>query len=553
MALAELLRPFNLRAKRERAGEQHGRARYSTAAKIGLWTVGILAILVILAIVAAFFIDEPLRRRMESNLNNALKGYTVRIGKLDFHPIGLSLELEGSTIFQNEHPDQPVAEIPNLTASVQWRALFHGSVVAEFAIDNPKIHLDLKQTKKEIEDDVPMKERGWQDAVREIYPLEINNFVVRNGELTYIDQGPFKPLQLTKINFFAENIRNVSSEQGVYPSPVHVDAVVFGQGKLSADGHADFLAEPHVSFKTDLSLADIGLDYFKPILERYNFSANRGSVSAQGSIEYAQHTKLIDISEIRGKGVEAEYINRSPESAPKEVSKEVDRAAKEHSDSATLAVQIDKVNINGKLGFFNAARNPQYRVFLDQTDLSVSNFTNQSREGTMVGKLTGKFMGSGKTEMTVNARPNKQGPDLDIKIAIENTDMKSMNDLFRSYGNFDVVAGVFSFYSDLSVRSGKIEGYVKPLFQEMDVYDRRQDKEKGLFRKVYEGIIGGLSLLLQNKPRDEVATTIPVSGKLSNPEASIWETTVGLLQNAFFKAILPGFEQQAAGAEPKRK
>jgi len=87
----------------------------------------------------------------------------------------------------------------------------------------------------------------------------------------------------------------------------------------------------------------------------------------------------------------------------------------------------------------------------------------------MVGKLRGKFMGSGKTEMTLNTRPNKKGPDLDLKIAIDETDMKSMNNLFRSYGNFDVVAGQFSLYTELSVRSGTINGYVKPLFQKMDV------------------------------------------------------------------------------------
>ena len=155
--------------------------------------------------------------------------------------------------------------------------------------------------------------------------------------------------------------------------------------------------------------------------------------------------------------------------------------------------------------------------------------------------------------MNVTARPNKKGPDLDLRIAIEDTDMRLMNDLFRSYGNFDVVAGRFSFFSEISVRDGNMNGYVKPLFHEMDVYDQRQDKEKNVFRKLYEGAMGGLSWLFQNTPRDEVATTIQVSGKLSNPETSTWDTIVGLVQNAFFKAILPGFEREAARRGKNRK
>jgi hypothetical protein len=268
-------------------------------------------------------------------------------------------------------------------------------------------------------------------------------------------------------------------------------------------------------------------------------------------MEYAADTKYINIPEVRARDVSAEYINRTADSAPTIAAKKVDKAAKEYSDAPTLAVNIDKVYLTGRLGFLNTARNPQYRIFWEPCDVQISNFTNQSEDGAMVGRLTGRFMGSGKTLMNLTARPNKSGPDIDLKIAIEDTDMRSMNDLFRSYGNFDVVSGRFSFFSEMTVRSGNINGYVKPLFHEMDVYDHRQDKEKGVFRKLYEGVIGGLSWLFQNTPRDEVATTIQVSGKLSNPQTSTWDTIVGLIQNAFFKAILPGFEREAAS--PRKK
>jgi hypothetical protein len=552
MALSQFLRANDFRTPGRRLRQWwSGHSGFSKTATIFAWVGGIILLLLLIAIVAAFFIDEPLRRRMEARLNSTLQGYTVRIGKLDFHPIGLSLDLEDATITQNDNPEPPVAHIPNLTASVDWRAILSGRVVADFEFDSPKLYINRKQAKKEIEDETPIEERGWQHALQEIYPLKINHFVIYNGELTYVDEGPFRPLELTAVNLRAENIRNIASEEGVYPSSVHIDAVVFGKGKLLVDGNADFLAEPHVSFKTDLSLENIALDYFKPLIERYNFTVQKGTLSAHGNMEYAANTKYINIGEVRVRDVNGEYINRTAESAPAKAAKKVDQAAKEYSDAPTLAVNVDKVFINGRLGFLNAARNPQYRIFWDPCEVQISNFTNQSKDGAMVGRLTGLFMGSGKTKMDVTARPNKKGPDIDLRIAIEDTDMKSMNDLFRSYGNFDVVAGRFSFFSEITVRSGDITGYVKPLFYEMDVYDRRQDKEKGVFRKLYEGAIGGLSWLFQNTPRDEVATTIPISGKLSDPQTSTWETIIGLVQNAFFKAILPGFEREAAA--PRKK
>ena len=70
--------------------------------KIAYWIAGSIAVLVILVIVLSYAVDEPLRQRMEADLNNRLKGYSVRIGHLDFHPIGLSLDLERA-VLQDVH------------------------------------------------------------------------------------------------------------------------------------------------------------------------------------------------------------------------------------------------------------------------------------------------------------------------------------------------------------------------------------------------------------------------------------------------------------------
>jgi hypothetical protein len=36
---------------------------------------------------------------------------------------------------------------------------------------------------------------------------------------------------------------------------------------------------------------------------------------------------------------------------------------------------------------------------------------------------------------------------------------------------------------------------------------------------------------------------VPLSGPLENPKAGTWATLIGLVRNAFIKAILPGFER----------
>jgi Domain of Unknown Function (DUF748) len=333
-----------------------------------------------------------------------------------------------------------------------------------------------------------------------------------------------------------------------------VAGTVFDTGKLELKGNADFLAEPHLTFEADFQIENISLDYFRPITERYNSSVRKGVLSAGGSAEYASDVTRLNIQKATLDGVEADYINEAPSAPVKEVAKEVGKTARKYSNEPSLELKVDKVDARkAQLGFVNRAANPPYRVFFTDVTMEVQNFSNHLKDGVARGKAKAKFMGSGPTEIEFAFRPETKGPDFDLTLAIDNTDMRTMNDLFRAYGNFDVTAGVFSFYSEIKVRQGKIEGYVKPLFRDMKVYDERQDREKSLFRKLYEGLVGGIAGLLQNRPREEVATQTTISGDIEKPQTSTLETVLRLIQNAFFKAILPGFEkevsQQRSGAD----
>jgi hypothetical protein len=60
-------------------------------------------------------------------MNACLTGYSVSIGKLRFHPIGLSLTLFDLAFTQQANPE-PWSSYPRLDASVHWRALLSGKL-----------------------------------------------------------------------------------------------------------------------------------------------------------------------------------------------------------------------------------------------------------------------------------------------------------------------------------------------------------------------------------------------------------------------------------------
>jgi uncharacterized protein DUF748 len=507
-----------------------------------------VGLILLVAYAVAFLIDEPLRRYTEAKMNRALKGYTVHITRLNFHPVGFSLDLMDTVVTQDAHPDPPIARIPLLSASVHWRALLHGRVVGDFLIDRPTVHLDLQQARKEIADPTPVKDRGWQDALEAIYPLKINQFRVKSGDLTYVDQGPFKPLRVRSLNIVATNIRNVASADRVYPSPVRVDGAVFEKGRLSADGRADFLAKPNPTFRGNLTLQDIELDYFKPITNRYNVTVDKGLLSAEGMVESGHDVKTVELTKVTISDVRVDYVHTLGTAAAEQQQRgQAAQAVKAVNNAPDVLYKIDELRIvKGTFGYVNKAVTPTYRVFLTDTELTLNNLSNHKSHGPAKAHLKGKFMGSGTAIADATFRAETAGPAFDVSIRIDDVELPSMNDLLRAYGKFDVVAGRFFFYSELSVRDGAIGGYVKPFFKDMVVYDPRQDKDKTAFRKVYERVVGGVAKVLENRPREEVATKTQVSGRLDNPKVGIMEVVVKLVENAFFKAILPGFDREVA-------
>ncbi|HEY6065300.1 MAG TPA: DUF748 domain-containing protein [Thermoanaerobaculia bacterium] len=499
--------------------------------------------IILLIIVASLFVDEPMRRAMEKNINERLTGYSAHIQSLDFNIFGFSVTLNNVTVVQDANPSPPVAHIPRLKASVQWSELLKLKLVSDWKIDQPQIYMNLLQLKKEASDQTPVNKRGWQEAAFAIYPLKINLLQVNDGSFTYIDKDPNRPLNVTHLFFRANNIRNIRSKERVYPSPVHAEGIIFGHGRGEIDGHANFLAEPHVGFNTLISLDEVPLDYFRPMLERANMSLRGGFLSSHGRVEYAPTIKVAHIDDVIIDKVRFDYIHSAPRAteSAKKVTKAVDKA----SNKPGLLVRLDQFHVkNSNLGIVNRLKNPPYRIFVSGANLAVTNLSNHFEQGPAKATLTGRFMGSGAVNATASYRPENAGPDLDLDIKIEATQMTALNDVWRAYAKLDVVGGIASVYSQIRIRNGFINGYVKPIFKDVNIYDKTQDKNKPFFKKLYEGVVEGVSKLLNNKKKDQVATVAQISGPVGNPNSSIWQILGKAIENAFVKAILPGFERE---------
>src|SRR5258705_650138 len=510
-----------------------------------VFLLGGFVLLTVLVYGTARFADEPLRRYMEAEVNRRLTGYTVQITALRVHPWTASVELHDATIAQDANPDPPVAQVARLVTRIDWRALLHRRVVADINFERPTVYLNLKQVRTEASESTALKDRGWQQALGALaFDLKINRLRVVDGDITYVDQGPFKPLHVSRVNLGAENIRNIVSKGQVYPSPILLEAVVFDVGAVWLDGRANFLAEPHVWVPSALRLDQVALDYFKPITNRYNLAVRNGSLSLAGSVEYAPKITRLILERVLVEGVALEYLHLPHTAEAEKIrAQQTAQAAKEATRTST-ELRIERLEVvKSTFGFMNQAAKPAYRLQLTDTNLTLEHLGNQGRDGPAVARLTGQLMGRGETRLTVSLQPQAGRADVDVTAQIENAGLRRLKGLVRGYGGFEIRAGEFSVYSELQMKGGAIDGYVKPLFRGVEVgTDGEAVAEKGLRQRVYEGLVGVGAKVLKNRLRGEVATVVPISGRVDRPEMARWKTVGRLLQNAFLEPIAPGYE-----------
>jgi Domain of Unknown Function (DUF748) len=492
---------------------------------------------------ALSFIDEPLRTYVEREMNHRLPAYTIHIGALDLHPMSLSLDLEDVIVKQKDNPDPPIAAVSKMHGSLQWSALLSGRIVTDQSIEHPVIHFTRPQAAKELEAS-PEQKQSWQELLFGMQEVQVSEVRITNGDVTYRENTSSNPLHIRELNVYADNIRNVRSAASQYPSHLQIDMVVFDKGRFHLEGYADVFAEPFMTVNADVILTDITLADLLPLTAQRQVHLSQGLLSAEGHVEYAPTAQQVRLKTLTLRDVKGDFVHAvQTQQKEKDTAKKVLRAADKAANHPTLLLRIDRGKIEqSEFGLVNEASDPSYRVFITDTNIELENWSNQLSEETAIVRLQGLLMGSGETHISGAFRPETKSPDFDLSVKILRTSVKSMNQLLRAYGGLDVASGVFSVYSEMTVKDGKVKGYLKPLFKDVTAYDPAQDQDKGLLQKIYEKTITVAAELLKNTPRDEVATKTDVSGPVENPQASTWEMVVTLFQNAFFDAVLPGLE-----------
>jgi hypothetical protein len=205
-----------------------------------------------------------------------------------------------------------------------------------------------------------------------------------------------------------------------------------------------------------------------------------------------------------------------------------------------MPLQINRLEIvRGNIFFFDFTTNPQVDINLQQVNATATNLNNAEHQKTALPSkviATATSIGQGLLILEMDMNVLKEIPDLDMDLKFEGINMPALNNFFLAYAGVDVERGTFNVYSEITVNDGTLNGYVKPVAQNIQILNFEKDKKNPL-NLIWQSVIGLLVEIFENQSEDQFATKVPLDGNLKNIKTSTWPTIWNIFRNAFEKAF----------------
>jgi hypothetical protein len=235
----------------------------------------------------------------------------------------------------------------------------------------------------------------------------------------------------------------------------------------------------------------------------------------------------------------------------------------EPADNWTDTVkELAPFNINrftihgGSVHYRDFHSEPRVNIYVQRINAVARNLTNAEDLG---GSLVATFeaealaMSSGRIKLKGSYNPYAKKPTFEVDAKLDHLNLKQLNPFLKAYASIDAERGKLSVDTEFAASKGRFRGYVKPFIDDLQVLDWDRERES-FFNKVWQGVVEVASEILEDQDKSRIATRVPFSGSIDDPEADVWSTIGGVLKNAFLEALRRGIEGKIdlKGAQAKK-
>jgi hypothetical protein len=237
----------------------------------------VLGSLVVLLIAIRIALPYILLKLVNKELAH-LKGYYGHVEDIDVALIrgaytikDIKLEKVGGKV------PVPFFSADAIDLAVEWKPLFHGSIVGKIRTERPILNFVKGPTEATSQTSI---DSSWTDVVKRLMPLKINRLEFDDGEIHYRDYNsdPKVDIFTKNVHILAGNLSNGVHNKELLPSTAEATATVYG-GTASLHMKLNVLSKIPV-FEARAELKSLDITNLNNFLQAYGkFDVKRGEIS----------------------------------------------------------------------------------------------------------------------------------------------------------------------------------------------------------------------------------------------------------------------------------
>lgn len=236
-------------------------------------TITILIVLIAIRLALPFVVLHYANKTLAN-----MDGYYGRIKDIDLALIRGAYQID--SIYLNKVDSATRKQTAFFSAShvdlsIEWKALFHGSIVGELIFESPILIF----TKEKVEPSTLEKDSAdFKQLKDDFMPLQVNRLEVNNGNIRYVDPGskPKVDIAMMSTYLLAENLRNSYDSTALLPAKIKASATVYG-GTLSFNMKLNPLAQ-NPTFDMNAELKNTNLVELNEFFQAYaKIDVNKGT------------------------------------------------------------------------------------------------------------------------------------------------------------------------------------------------------------------------------------------------------------------------------------
>jgi hypothetical protein len=207
---------------------------------------------------------------------------------------------------------------------------------------------------------------------------------------------------------------------------------------------------------------------------------------------------------------------------------------------------------DGEIHYKDDYSNPKVDLYISRLGAAATNLSNAQDQRLQLPagiRAHGKTIGGGTLDFHLQFNPMAPAPVYQLQTSLTNVNLPALNSFLRAYGKFDVARGEFDMFTSVAGTNNAYQGYIKVFFDNLDVFEWKKERQKSVVKIFWDAIIAGVSTIVRNIPKDQLATKIPISGVYTNSDVALTSTIGSLLRNAFIRALIPKYDEKVTTAE----